>query len=230
MGERAVPWRVVFLCILFFVWGQQSLTAGSLVPAPSWLKLVKIADKMVRNGLPATVYTFSTTKKPGEVLQFYRDYWRDRGGSMNSVREAGIPPWKIMSHFENRLLYTLQVRPVNQSGATGYLAVSEPDKIKRTGGKGKIPSLVGSTITNALEFYDSGRKSQMFQVENSFSLERNSEFYRQFFREQGWTVLLDKAEDSSRVLALTRKNMEANVVINHHADVTRIIINIIEPR
>lgn len=203
---------------------EQSALAGYRVPTPSWIDLVVIGDKVIRNGLPATIYAFSTARSPEEVFQYYRDIWRNRGGAVNGVREVYVSPWRILSHVENRLLYTLQIRDDDRPGAIGYLAVSEPDNV-RVVRRGDVPVLEGSRVGDSLQFMDNGRKSRVYQAENGYAIEQNIDFYRHYYTTRGWTGTRDTAGPARGVLSFTRHEEEVDIVISRIDGKTHIVIN-----
>ena len=193
------------------------------VPAPSWMKLEKIGDKMITNGLPATVYAFSTARSAGDVFTWYRDAWQNRGGAEKAVREAYVPPWRVLSHVEGRLLYTVQIRDDARPGAIGYLAVTEPDNIRMTG-KDDIPALAGSRTGNTVQFVDNGRKSQVLQLENSYTLEQNAAFYAKYYADHGWTPVNEHGGQGRQVLRFNRQEMEVNIVLNAIDGMTHVVV------
>ena len=180
---------------------------------------------MITNGLPATVYAFSTTRSAGEVFTWYRDAWQNRGGAEKAVREAYVPPWRVLSHVEGRLLYTVQIRDDTRPGAIGYLAVTEPDNIRMTG-KNDIPALAGSRTGNTVQFVDNGRKSQVRQLENSYTLEQNAAFYAKYYADHGWTPVNEPGGQGRQVLRFNRQEMEVNIVLNAIDGMTHVVVTL----
>ena len=220
--HRSVQLLLLSLLVSFvFV---HTAKGGARVPVPSWIKLVGIGDKVVRNGLPATMYAFSTTRSPEEVFQYYRDIWQNRGGTVKAVREVYIAPWRILSHVENRLLYTLQVRDDEQPGTIGYLAVSEPDNVHDVS-REDTPAPRGSRVIDRVQFKDNGNESRIVQLENRYTSEDNIAFYHDYYTSRGWTGRSDSTDDAIQVLNYTRGRDDVRIVINGDEGGSRIVIN-----
>jgi len=195
---------------------------------PSWIELTKISDRVIRNGLPATIFSLNSYRSPDNVEQFFRTYWQDRGERGDNVRGATFANWKVLSHLEDKKLYTLQLIIDDAPGTMGYLAVSELNKAKGRYGQCPIPRLKGTTIADQVVFMDDGQESRVVQLVNKFELRENREFYLTTYTEQGWTTELNRHEGVSILLRFSKRNRAVEIVLSRINTSTRIVATTVQ--
>jgi hypothetical protein len=217
----------IFLTV-FLLFFHGILHAEALPRVPSWIELTKISDRVIRNGLPATIFSLNSLQSPDTVEHFFRTYWHDRGERVDNVRGATFANWKVLSHLEDKKLYTLQLIIDDAPGTMGYLAVSELTKVKGRYDNCLIPMLKGTTIADQVVFMDDGQESRVVQLVNEFELQENREFYLTTYTEQGWTTKLNRQEDNCILLHFNKRNQAVEIVLSRIDTSTRIVVTTVQ--
>lgn len=201
------------------------------IPVPDWVKRVPVGKKMVIKGLPSTVHFFEAEKGLEEVLRFYRQRWEKGEGVKQGYREVEVPPWTIISRLSGggRYLLTVQAQGDGPFQSMGYLAVADLKGMNKIPEPGRgVPKMKGSQVIDDLTSYDPGKKGRTLLLSNKFSVESNSEYYRNYYTGRGWGTLLDASNDGGQALAFGRFGKEAHIVITHNFDSTQVVINLVE--
>lgn len=205
--------------------------AAVTIPAPAWMELTPVAEKMVVGGLPSTVLYFRAKRKPEEVIAFYRKSWDEGGSGRSGYREADGAPWRVISRLEDRYLMTVQVKEKDAFTSDGYLATADLKEVRAESKKaGIIPSLQGSDIVNDLTSYDPGSKSRTVMLVNGYSVARNSDYYRDYYLERGWGQAVDQQKGDSSVLVFGKNGSQSHLVISAAGSKTRVVMNLIEEK
>jgi len=220
----------IFLCIFGSVAIPIYARAEVEIPVPSWMDTVTVADKMIINGLPSTVKYFKSDKGLEELLRFYRQRWQVGEGGKQGYKEVNFPPWHILSRLEDkRYLLTVQATSSDALTSNGYLAVADLKGVKKKSDRaGSIPKMKGSRIVNDLTSFDPGRKGRTVLAVNKYSVESNSEYYRNYYSGRGWGKSIDIENDGAQVLAFSRFGKEAHFVISRNFGSTQVVMNFIE--
>ena len=196
-------------------------------PVPPGANLVAVADQINYEGMTMRVRKFDIEMTVEEVLNFYRGYWQ------GAFVENDMPPWKMISSKQGDRFYTVQVQPSSSTESWGYLGVSDLPQVLEKGGrlgsqaKKFFPMMNGSTVVNDLAHDDVGRQSRTLWINNHFSVPSNTEYYRGFYTQQGWTKLVDQTADASNshVLVFQQGDKTVNMTINKAEQGTNIIVN-----
>ena len=230
------PQGFFILCVLLGILGlgiaPTHVQAEVVIPTPSWMEKVEVADKMIINGLPSTVHYFNSDKGLDELLRFYRQRWDSGDKKKPGYREVEFAPWHIISRLEDdkRYLLTVQARSAGPLASHGYLAIADLKGMKNKSDRGSgIPKIKDSRIVNDLTSFDPGKKGRTVLVVNNYSVASNSEYYRKYYGGRGWGKSIDIEKDGSQVLAFTRFGKEVNVVISQNfGSSTQVVMNIVE--
>jgi hypothetical protein len=231
--ERKTLPLLLFIPILLItgLWGQQclsdSLARHKKAPAPHWLELRSVAQEMRINGVASKVWTFNSNRGPEEILSFYRDLWQPGGGRGKGVREAEIAPWKILSHLQGKLLYTVQVRKNDSLGASGYVALSNM-AASASHATGAAPALPGSRVLNDTWSKDPGQTGETILLVNQKTPRENSLFYKGYYGDRGWSKEMEQQEQGAEVLLFRHKEKEAHMVIRSSKNRTWITLELTE--
>ncbi len=198
-------------------------------PAPPWLKTTEVADEMVINGLTSQVQYFTADNTIPELLDFYRKHWQDNLSGKQAYKESRAGLWTIISKFDGRYLYTVQVRTQDRFSITGYLAVADIRSVaKNRKKKSTIPKMSGSTILSDSSSRDSGITARTLMLFNTYSAESNSSFYRNYYNSRGWTKTMDTRSQNAFVMTFTKGGKATHLVINHTGTATQVVMNITE--
>ena len=126
-------------------------------------------------------------------------------------------------------MYTLQVQRLSAYRINGYLSIAD---LKASANKKDIvpnlPKMTGSRIINHSRTIDPGKKGSTMMIANTFSISSNTEYYRNYYAEHGWSKQIDMESNNARILAFKRFGKETHLVINHFNGTTQIVMNTVE--
>ncbi len=224
-------YRIFIFWLLFMAMTASDVAhAGpAKFPVPDWLTTTQIADEMIINGLPSQVQYFESDNSIPELLVFYRNNWQDKLSESQIYKETQAAPWQIISKFDGRYLYTVQVRSKNPWAITGYLAIADLKAAKKKPKKKPaVPQMSGSTVMSDSSSSDSGTLARTLMLINSYSAESNGSFYRNYYSSRGWTKVMDTQSENTFVLTFKKNSKDAHLVINPTGNTTQIVMNITE--
>jgi hypothetical protein len=206
-------------------------TAAPRFPAPPGCRVGLVGEEMIYNGIPMNIRQLKCSSPAEDVLDYYREHWpRGTEDEPGYVESEELPPWTILTRVDGGFLMTVQVTDEGR-GAAGYLAMSElpedPDDLPELG-EG-FPTLRETQIYNDVKTRDVGKRGRTLQMSNRHSRESNVIFYRNFYRDRGWTVLLDK-ELGGQITNLAFKNGDesVNLVVTQGEGGSIITVQLIE--
>lgn len=194
---------------------QLSAAGWPEFPVPEESKVVVVGDDLNINGLPTRIWELSSTKRPEEILEYYRQTWQKpaepAGPGFIEKEAAG---WKIISRADGPYLYTVQVMEADMRSTFGFLAVSQPLELKNhQPAHFDVPA--GGEILLDLASDDSGKLGRVVQFKNSQSIAANYRFYRQRYIAKGWEELSELPVDGTKALLLMNKGAgKVSVVFN----------------
>lgn len=172
----------------------QALAWTPKFPAPPRCTVGRLGDSMTFNGIDMEIRQLRCPGSVEDILEFYRQRW-----PKGTEKEPGyttsdeLTPWQILTRVEHEHLMTVQVTAEGRDLVVGYLAMSklpDPDDLPAIG-RG-FPALHDSVVYNDIESEDPGKKGRTLQLSNDKSKESNVIFYRNWYKDRGWTVLMDK--------------------------------------
>lgn len=196
------------------------------IPTPDWIAASPIAEKMVINGIPSVVHSFEADRSVEEVQQYYRQKWGRDASGKKRYREATVFPWHVLSKLEGRYLYTVQVKEKNSFESGGFLAVADLRQIeKKQEGEADIPRMANSRLINDTKSFDPGQEARTSMILNDYSVATNSSFYRDYYLDRGWTKMEDKPLEDASVLAFSKNDRQAHLVIRKTKDGSVVVMN-----
>jgi len=223
-----ILFSLLFLFFFLPVWPAHGAEKPD-IPIPDWMETTRVADQMMIQGRLCTVVFFTADKSSDTVMTYYREKWRQGHSNRPGFREANFGDWHIISRLENRYLLTVQVRNQGPFLSTGYLAVTDlGEKEKQSTDNKEVPKMSGSRIINDLTSYDPGQRARTLLITNRYSIESNTDFYRNYYKERGWGTLLDAGHDEGQALAFGKGGKEAHLVITSRSGTTRVVMNIVK--
>lgn len=184
-------------------------------PAPPGARVGVLSEQMSYNGIPMQVRQFKTRRSMDRVLDFYRRLWeRDQGGIPGYVESDALPPWTILTRVEDDVVMTVQVA-AEGGGAAGYLTMSRVPDADDLPERGEdFPAMRGSIFYNDIKSTDRGKRGRTLQLSNLFNLRGNVNFYRNYYRDRGWSLLVDRAmSEDMHTLAFKKGSETVTVVV-----------------
>ena len=188
-------------------------------PSPPDSTVNKMGEAMVVNGIPMHIRQFISKNSVDQVLDYYRNYWPKGTPDKPGYTETDIlTPWKIITRVEDGYLMTVQVTESGDRGSHGLLGMSrlpDPEKDLPTLGE-NFPKMRGSTVFNDIQSEDIGKQGRTIQLSNTYSVETNGNFYKDYFTNQGWSVDMDKtiSDGNSRSQRFSNGNKNVIITIN----------------
>jgi hypothetical protein len=225
MNKRPILFLILILCTLSVTQSSYALGTQKKIPAPKWLEVTGVAQTMLINGLPSTVYHFEACRNAEELLEFYRQRWS--GPRKSGYREAHVAPWDVISRLDGKYLYTVQVRQDEYLHIRGYLAVANLAKIRKQQ-QGSIPKMSGSKIINDVSSRDPGSKGRTLLLTNKFSVASNTAYYRQYYTARGWNLIMDKSGEKGSVLTFQIRNRQAHLVLSSTGKATMVVMTLMQ--
>jgi hypothetical protein len=218
----------ILLCLVLLVSGIAAAKEPKF-PPPDDATVAVVNGNMRVNGISSNVRQFNTKDSLEDVVDFYREQWRDDGSDQPGYTVTNInPPWTVVSRIEDEYLMTVQVQPTNDGGSWGFLALSRlPDRGRSPKLGEDFPSMQGSQTLNEVVSKDPGQTGRTMLLGNKYDLQTNVAFYRNRFGAAGWAFDMDKSIGGViHVLALRKGRKRLNMVITETGkNGARIIVN-----
>lgn len=149
---------------------------------PDSMHVKVVANSMRMNGLKTRVYAFRTDKSADEVAAWFADQW-------DKMARSQFGRWDILAHREDGYLITVQMQKRDLQGIGGYIALSdvfaavegdrEPPVVS-------LPMLPDTRVVQNLRADDLGRESHTLVLVSEKSASANLDFYRNYFRNEGF--------------------------------------------
>lgn len=223
---------LLVLCTLSFppmqAWAASSPTKNCpTFPTTKKMKLQSVAQEMDFNGIPMTLYQFTSEEDMENVLSFYRSTWAGKGDGGRNAEEYPVGEWKAIATLRENCFYTAQVKPRGR-GSEGLLGLSAAPGKSQV--KEEVPMLPGSKVINDIAHNDSGKTARTLLLKNGFSADTNADFYRKNLGDMGWKVLTGHQGTNRDTRAstmtlkqgvrevsitITQKGSESNVLLNY---------------
>ncbi|NVJ51654.1 MAG: hypothetical protein HWE13_00690 [Gammaproteobacteria bacterium] len=196
-----------------------------LFPVPDSFELNIIADQLNFNGFELQPVAFKTSDSIEEIEQYYLKQWTREG-----IKYADIPGWRIISHLEDGMLYTVQIEVVKEGlrreGSVGYLGISNLPSIKKDPGElgDGFPKLSNTMVLNDIKQNDLGREARTLWMVNDQSITRNLNHIENWFRNQGWLTQasLEMTKDAAGLI-MNKDNQKLDLSIQRFGAKTHIL-------
>ncbi len=214
--------------VLAFMAG--AVCASPRFPAPPGCQIGRLGESMTFNGVPMEIRQIDCDGALEEVLDYYRDRWpRGTEKEPGYVVNTDMEPWTILTRAEEKWLLTVQVAPDGQR-STGYLSLTrlvEPEDLPELGKGFPVPR--DSRVVNDVESRDPGKKGRTLMISNDLGLNSNVLFYRNWYKDRGWTVLMDKPlGEHMHTFSFKNGGEGVNLVVVEGGDKTAVTAQLVE--
>lgn len=204
--------------------------AAPRFPAPPGCSVGRVGDTMKFNGVPMEVRQIDCDGGLEAILDFYRDRWpKGTEKEPGYVVNTDMEPWTLLTRAEDKWLMTVQVT-ANGQRSTGYLSLTrliEPEDLPELG-KG-FPMPHDSRVVNDVETTDPGKKGRTLMISNDLGLDSNVIFYRNWYKDRGWTVMMDKAlGEHMHTFSFKNGGEGVNLVVVEGGDKTAVTAQLVE--
>lgn len=184
-----------------------------------------VMDNVVYNDRPMMVRNFNIEQPAEQVVNFYRQSWRD--ASIDSQMGA----WRQISTLTKKCLMTVQYAEMPGAGTFGRLVISNVPNLNPGGNLAsdlQLPS--GTMVVSDTKMEDGPKKGRVTLLTSEGSVDQVAHFYRAQLRGDGWALENDFSEQGHVVLVFRKRLNESNIVITPTDDATQILINQVEVR
>jgi len=206
--------------------------AAPRLPEPPGCRVAPIGEELIVNGIPMDIRKLRCRSSAGEVLEFYRNYWpRGSEDKPGYVETDELPPWQMITRVERGHLMTVQITQETRELAVGYLAMSEipqdPERLPELG-EG-FPAMRGTQVYNDIRSKDPGKHGRTLQFSNKHGLRSNVIFYRNYYRDRGWTAQMDRAMGRRmHTFSFNKSGESVNLVVIQGEGATAVTAQVIE--
>lgn len=224
------PGRLALLLLPGLILGSvHGASATPDFPPPPRSQVEWVASNMVFNNRTMAVRTFESRLSAERVLEFYRRRWeRDIDDRPGYQETDAMEPWQIISRIDDKYLLTVQVMSKG-TGSSGLLSASPLDQVFQEQGQlgHGFPMMSGSQVINDIDTPDLGKTGRTLLFSNSFSINGNANYYRDWYKGRGWRLDMDHASKPGQqhVLAFTRGREKVNIVISRGDGGSLIVAN-----
>jgi len=236
MGCRRIGGPILLMVALAMGHGSSALAANAWegFPPPPDSKVIVVSDYIVRNNLPQSIRSFTSQRRPDEVVEYYLNVWDAQGPGKPLLSQALDE--KVVSKGSSDYFMTMQVKDGPNGGSRGFMSVIFFNDIKKDApppGAG-IPVPDHTQVLSDLVSVDGPKKSRMVILRNNHSVDYNARFYQSSYRFEGWTQTqeLSLKDGSSTAYTFRQGLVEASVTISDKADdtgQTGILVSILSP-
>jgi len=197
------------------------------LPAPPRARVQWVGSDVRLNGMPMRIRKFEVDRSEESVLRFYRRRWRrPQANDLPGYKEGVYGPWRIITRLEGKYLLSVQVQSSGAQRSWGYLGVSRiPDPKDLSALGAGFPRMRGSRVINQVTSRDPWKRGRTLVITNRFSVQSNANFYRNHFRNRGWTTKMDQALGPAHVFTFRQADGEVNLVISEADTGTQIVVN-----
>ena len=191
---------------------------------PDTMKIQVVADEMRLNGLNAQIYQFESPDSIEKLAEFFKSQWP------NELTQKYIAPWEVLSHSDGKYLLTVQIKTLTFDRTQGLITITDIFKAleeSRTVVQPDIPMMGDTQLFQHLEANDYGRKSDTWLLFSNESVHQNLEYYRTYFRNEGFEPISLKAlakGDAMGAMILNRGAEQLNFTAMEHNGRTLITI------
>ncbi|MBF0265293.1 MAG: hypothetical protein HQL46_08470 [Gammaproteobacteria bacterium] len=230
MIKDIVHIKMIVILFIFFVSIGQAYAEDWSFPAPKGAQVQWVSDETNLNGIKLKGRRFTSTQSVEEIINFYRDLWEQK------IAQTEFGEWILLSHKNEELLYTVQVKKGNDGGSTGLLGVSdiaESMKIENRKELAKnFPKLHGSQVINDMKMNDPGKDGKLIYLTNKLSVSSNVNYYKNHYKNNDWTVTVDKSLGFSapHTLVFAKGKDRINMIIARKDGQTNVVANIVNKK
>ncbi len=215
----------VFLLIVIF-FSASSVSAAELLPPPPNSTIASVSRDSSILGINMSIRRFDSRLSAEQVIEFYSKRWT------NTAAITHFSPWQMIGKAERKKYLNVQVQ-TGPSGSWGYLSISDlPERLAKNDfelpdGK-NFPKMSGSKVLSDQQQRDDIKDARTLVLSNGFSVDSNSQFYRQHYKSQGWQLVADSKGSKMKGAAMTfsRGRSLLSLTINRLDSITSVVANI----
>jgi hypothetical protein len=195
-------------------------------PNPPNSTITQVSQSTTTFGLHMEIRRFESRLNKDNIIDFYSKRWKD------TAAITLFDPWEMIGKVESKKFINVQVQN-GFAGSWGYLSISdlptaiEKNSIQAPSGAG-FPSMSGSQVLSDQSHNDPMKTGRTLVINNDFSVASNGQFYRNYYRGQGWQLIADSKGSRLKGVAMTfsKGRQLLSLTINNIASSTSVVANI----
>lgn len=176
-----------------------------------------VARKMIYNGIPMSIRSFSVTSSASTVIHYYASRWKDKGAAIVAHSRTG--EFDVIGVGYGRFYDSVQVRDV-EGGAEGVLVVTRSLESSAYEFSSKFPLPPETELLTKIESIDAGVRAETLLVKNHQSVNFNAVWMTTTLRRQSWRLQSTEspAVGRRRQLSFQKGSQRCQVTISAQAD------------
>lgn len=197
-----------------------AISFRELSPPDSSVQVV--SEQAVINGLPTTIFKFSSTHSPAEVADFYKNKFGDK------TLDQKLGRYQTISTMLDQKFYTVQIRPRLSGGADGTVSVADVSS------KAQAPKLpdglhlpMGSSMLFSSKSSDMDRKAEMYVYATRLSLQETRRMLSASLQGAGYVPdhkPMGEVPKNSAVLSYAANGKEVITIINKNSSGLSLVV------
>jgi len=197
-----------------------AISFRELSPPDSSVQVV--SEQAVINGLPTTIFKFSSAHSPAEVAEFYKNKFGDK------TLDQKLGRYQTISTMLDQKFYTVQIRPRLSGGADGTVSVADVSS------KAQAPKLpdglqlpMGSSMLFSSKSSDMGRKAEMYVYATRLSLQETRRMLSASLQGAGYlpdNKPMGEVPKNSSVLSYVASGKEVITTINKNSSGLSLVV------
>lgn len=210
------------LCLLWIAPAQAD--SAPHLTLPETLHAQVVAGALRVHGIPTRILAFRASRSADALADYFAGQWA------NKMHRSRAGRWTVLSHRDGAWLTTIQIRKASMGQTRGFIAMSPLFKAIEDGRRPPeidIPMLHGTTVVNDLQATDHGKQSRTLVLRSTWSASQNLDFYRAYFKEQGYVPVGPGAlvkGDTGGGMILNRGNERLDLAATQAGQTTLITI------
>ena len=151
------PFTFVLVVLISVTCTVQAGAIGFRELSPPHSSVQVVSEQAVINGLPTTIFKFSSAQSPAEIADFYKSKLG------NKTLDQKLGRYQTISTLLDQKFYTVQIRPRLSGGADGTVSVADVSSKPQTS---KLPDGVNLPMGSHMLFSsinsDMGRRAETY--------------------------------------------------------------------
>ena len=218
---KAFTTFVCFICI------QAHAENWPEFPIPVKERAVIVGNQLSVNGLPMKIMEMTSQSNVNDIVEFYKKAWKEpvKKGVPGYIINQ-LAPYIIVSRAEKDFLFTIQIKRYPKKGSYSLLAISKVQDKKEFIRLGKgFPKMNTTDVVSDIKSQDLYQNGRTLIMNNSFSIQSNINFYRDYYLKRGWNDVTQGQLSgiNTAVMIMNKNNDELNLTFNRADSKTHIV-------
>lgn len=185
-----------------------------------------VSEKAIINGVPTSIFKFSSDRAPSEIAAFYKEKFGER------TLDQKLGRYQTIASMLDHKFYTVQIRPSLSGGADGTVSVAD---VSSKAQPSKLPDglqlPMGSQILFSSQNPDMGRMAELYVYATRLSLQETRNMLAASLQRAGYipdNKPMGDLPKNSAVLFHAANGKEVITTMNRNASgMTLVVMNFV---